>query len=255
MIVPAEPRAAVVAAIPHGGREVPERFRHGMVVDPATLWSDYFTSELYGFLPRLGVTVVRTSLSRFVADPNRDPDSGHGSFWRTVVPAVDPQDRPLYARPLTDAEVADRVAAAHTPFHRLLDEAIGELSRSNRPVLVLDLHSFGLDLGVDVVLGDRRGDTAASEATGLVEDAFRSHGYTTVRNRRFTGGRLVQRVGAPGRVDAVQIELNQRVYLDPAQADSPTGVPALDQARLAEASERLERVLAGVVAGFDRPFS
>ncbi|MEZ5372651.1 MAG: N-formylglutamate amidohydrolase [Microthrixaceae bacterium] len=203
---------------------------------------------------RLGVTVVRTSLSRFVADPNRDPDSGHGGFWRTVVPAVDPQDRPLYARPLTDAEVADRVAAAHTPFHRLLDEAIGELSRSNRPVLVLDLHSFGLDLGVDVVLGTGAATPPRRRRPGWSRTRFRSHGYTTVRNRRFTGGRLVQRAGAPGRVDAVQIELNQRV-------------PGPGAGRLADRRARPRpgpvgrgvgaprTRLAGVVAGFGRPFS
>lgn len=247
LIVPTGSSVGVVASIPHGGRTVPPPFDEQLIVDPMTLWSDWFTDELYEFLPRLGVTVVRTSLSRFVADPNRDPTSGHGKFWNSVVPASDWEGKPLYERPLTSTEVADRVTRAHAPFHRLLDQAVDGLLAHHDRVLVLDLHSFGMPLDVDVDLGDRHGTTASPAVTDAVGRAFEDHGFNVGRNHRFQGGWIVKRVGRMDRVDAIQVEMNQRIYLDPAQADDPTSVPTLDGARLAEAATRLERVVASVV--------
>ena len=188
LIVPTSPSVGIVATIPHGGRSVPPPFDTAMAVEPITLWSDWFTRELYEFLPRFGVTVVRTSLSRFVADPNRDPTTGHGRFWNSVVPASDWEGMALYRRPLTRVEVADRVAAAHTPFHRLLDHAIEAVLAQHGRVLVLDLHSFGMDLDVDVDLGNQRGGSASAEVTGAVRQRHPCHcrGWNpaTVRHRR-----------------------------------------------------------------------
>lgn len=61
------------------------------------------------------------------------------------------------------------------------------------------------------------------------------------------GGWIVKRVGQVPRVDAVQVELNQRVYLDPTEADDPASVPAPQPEVLAAVSNRLERVVAGLI--------
>ncbi|MFZ1276697.1 MAG: N-formylglutamate amidohydrolase [Candidatus Microthrix parvicella] len=246
LIVPTSPSVGIVATIPHGGRSVPPPFDTAMAVEPITLWSDWFTRELYEFLPRFGVTVVRTSLSRFVADPNRDPTTGHGRFWNSVVPASDWEGMALYRRPLTRVEVADRVAAAHTPFHRLLDHAIEAVLAQHGRVLVLDLHSFGMDLDVDVDLGNQRGGSASAEVTGAVGSAFESHGFKVGYNHRFPGGWTVGRVGRMSGVDAVQVELNQRRYLNPVQAGDPARVPDQGGDNFADAAHRLECVIADV---------
>ena len=223
MIRIAHPTAApvgIVASIPHSGRVIEATFRHGLTADPDALWADWYTAHLYSFLPDLGITTITTEISRFVADPNRDPSSGHGDFWRTVVPANDPMGVSIYGRPLAQAEVDERIAVAHRPFHRLLDVAIDDVRRTHGRVLLLDLHSFGVPLEADVVIGDGNATTAQGGAVAIVEAAFGAASYATARNLRFAGGWIVRRFTADRAVDAIALELNQRCYLDAAEVDA-----------------------------------
>lgn len=232
----------VIASIPHSGRVVGPRFRRGLTADPATLWADWYTSDLYSFLPRLGIATITTEISRFVADPNRDPSSGHGDFWRTVVPANDPMGVSIYERPLDRAAVDERIAAAHGPFHSLLDAAVDDLRRTHERVLVVDLHSFGVPLEADVVIGDGNGTTASGDAVAKVEAAFGAESYATARNLRFAGGWIVRRFTADRRVDAIALELNQRCYLEPDEVDAWPDVPVLRDDLLVAAQIRLRSV-------------
>src|SRR5580693_1536181 len=90
VVEPDVPPVPVVACVPHGGRDFPAGMAGELYVRPDRLWADWLTRELYAFAPELGITTVTTSLSRFVADVNRDPASGHGAFWSTVVSAQQP---------------------------------------------------------------------------------------------------------------------------------------------------------------------
>lgn len=215
LLEPASPPVPVVACLPHGGRHYPAELAGCLAVDPEMLGSDWLTRELYDFLPSLGVTTIATAYSRFVADVNRDPaGEQHGGFWTSVVSAELPDGRPVYSRKLTPAEIAHRIRLAHQPFHRALDGAIERLLRRFPRLLVLDLHSFGVPLGGDVILGDRLGATARPAVTQLLSDAFTRCGFAVRLNERFTGGWTVRRFAGQDRVDAVQIELNRRCYLD-----------------------------------------
>ena len=225
---PAGQAVPVVACIPHGGRNFPADLASDLAVSPDTLWSDWLTRELYEFLPSLGVTTIVTAFSRYVADPNRDPAGDqHGSFWSSVVPAQTPEGEPVYHRPLSAAEISYRIRLAHQPFHHALDAAVARLLDRCGRVLLLDLHSFGLPLPADVILGDRHGSTASSEIVALLEAAFAASGFDVRRNDRFAGGWTVRRFTGEPRVDAVQVELNQRRYLDlegdPYPAEPPRG--------------------------------
>jgi N-formylglutamate deformylase len=145
---------------------------------------------------------------------NRDPSAGHGGFWSSVVAARMPAGQPVYQRPLTTAEISHRVRLAHRPFHEALDRVIERLLRRFPRVLVLDLHSFGQDLPGDVILGDRNGVTARPAALRLITDALAGQGLAVRHNERFIGGWTVRRFAGHERVDAIQVELNQRRYLD-----------------------------------------
>jgi len=119
---PAGQVVPMVACIANGGRDFPAGLASDLAVRPDTLWSDWLTRELYEFLPSLGVTTIVTAFSRYVADPNRDPAGDqHGSFWSSVVAAQTPEGQPVYHRPLSAAEISDRIRLAHRPFHRALD--------------------------------------------------------------------------------------------------------------------------------------
>jgi N-formylglutamate deformylase len=227
VLEPAGSPAPVVACVPHGGREFPAYLAGALAVSPDILWSDWLTRELYAFLPDLGITTITTTFSRFVADVNRDPATGQdGGFWSSVISPRMPRGQPLYRRALSPAEISHRIQLAHEPFHQALDTAIQRLLRRFPRVLLLDLHSFGVGLDGDVILGDRHGVTARPEAVRLVSDAFTGQGLTVRLNKRFIGGWTVRRFTGLDQVDAVQVELNQRCYLDLAARCYPSPPPA-----------------------------
>lgn len=229
LVEPAAPAVPVLASLPHGGRDYPAELAGQLAVSPDVLWSDWLTRDLYAFLPGLGITTVRTTFSRFVADVNRDPaGEQHGGFWSSVVAARMPNGRPVYRRTLTAAEIRYRVRMAHEPFHRALDAAVDRLLGQFSRVLLLDLHSFGVALDADVILGDRNGATAPPGTVRLLTEAFTRRGFAVRLNERFTGGWTVRRFAGNDRVDAVQIELNQRRYLDLAARRYPAPPPVGD---------------------------
>lgn len=213
-----EPRCdavPVVACLPHGGLHYPPELAAELAVHPDVLWSDWLTRDLYAFLPDIGIATVTTRFSRFVADVNRDPDGElHGGFWTSVVAARMPNGRAVYRRPLTEYEIGHRIEVAHAPFHRALDDVVGRLLARFHRLLLLDLHSFGVGLDGDVILGDRHGVTASPAAVGLVSAALGAAGLDVRMNQRFAGGWTVRRFAGHSLVDAIQVELNQRRYLD-----------------------------------------
>lgn len=142
----------IVACLPHGGVDFPADLAADLAVSPDILWSDWLTRELYAFLPELGITTITTSLSRFVADVNRDPNGEqHGAFWSSVVAARLPDGQPVYRRALSPAEIRHRIRIAHEPFQQALDVTAERLLRQFPQVLLLDLHSFGVPLDGDAI--------------------------------------------------------------------------------------------------------
>jgi N-formylglutamate deformylase len=246
VLEPAAPAVPVVACLPHGGRDYPAELTGELAVSPDVLWSDWRTRELYDFLPALGITTVATTFSRFVADVNRDPaGEQHGRFWSSVVYAQMPNGRAVYRRALTPAEIGHRIRLAHEPFHRAVDAVTGRLLARFPRVLLLDLHSFGLGLDHDVILGDRDGATARPAVVRLLSGAFTRRGFGVGLNERFRGGWTVRRFADHDRVDAVQIELNQRRYLNFAGHVYPSPPPDGD---FAATQEALRVILAEVLA-------
>jgi N-formylglutamate deformylase len=243
---PSSDPVPVIATLPHGGREYPAGLTGNLAFSPERLWSDWLTRELYQFLPELGITSVSTPLSRFVADVNRDPAGDqHGGFWTSVVAARTPRGQAVYRTPLDPAEIRGRIALAHEPFHRALDLVVAELTGRFGRVLLLDLHSFGVQLDADVILGDRHGNTASPAAVQLVADAFAGQGFAMRRNERFTGGWTVRRFAGDETVEAVQVELRQSCYLDWL---GPRYGPPQPGPSFGRAQQRLRAVLGRIAA-------
>jgi N-formylglutamate deformylase len=221
----------IVACVPHGGKDFPEDLAVDLKVSPAVLWADWLTRELYDFLPEFGITTVTTSYSRFVADVNRNPDGiQHGPLSMSVVAdSIGSAGRPIYRRRLTAEDIRHRIRLAHEPFHQALDEAVAERLGDFPRILLLDLHSFALKMDGDIIVGDHKGGSARPEATQLVADAYRGTGLDVRLNQRYTGGWTTRRFVGDDRVDAIQVELNQRSYLNldghRSSAPPPKGPP------------------------------
>lgn len=237
-------RLPVIASIPHSGHEIPRaiawQFRREL--KHKLYGTDWHLGSLYDFLPDLGVTVLQATHSRYVADLNRDfKKSVFGHHTESVVYRDAIGDEPLYDHDLPDHELNDRIIRYYLPYHRQLAELIDQhLDRFGKAVL-LDLHSFGTENpDADVVLGDVNGKSCDKVLTSAFERAFRDHGFDVVRNERWTGGYITRHYSELEGVQALQIELRFRVYLEqagvrPVEIEEKTAV-------FKEARERLQAV-------------
>jgi N-formylglutamate amidohydrolase len=85
--------------------------------------------------------------------------------------------------------------------------------------VLLDCHSMPSNAadvsGLDIVLGDRYGASAAPAVVDVLELSLKRAGYRVRRNKPFAGGFITEHFGAPaGGVHAVQIEIARALYLD-----------------------------------------
>jgi N-formylglutamate deformylase len=231
----------VVASIPHGSSEIPERFGRSML-RTERLWVDAYTPELFGCLSELGASVIEASYSRFVADPNRDWGApAFGPFWSGIVASTDSDGEPIYAEEPSAAELDARIATSYRPYHDALDAALGMHLTIADQVVLLDLHSFGAPIDADIVLGNGSGLTCRPEVMDALDAALIDQGFSTGRNERFPGGWIVRRFIADPRVDALQLELNQRCYADPGAVDRRDLPLPYDANRIKATRERLRR--------------
>ncbi len=104
-------------------------------------------------------------------------------------------------------------------------------------VLLLDLHSVASrasrihgELEQDIYLGDRDGTTCDPAIVAVVERIYREAGLRVVRNDPYKGGFTTHHYGALEGVDALQIEMVQRVYMD--ESDPGRGIDDAAKARI-----------------------
>jgi len=128
----------------------------------------------------------------------------HGSLWRA---------------PIGLADLERRLTEAHRPYHRALADGLDALVERFGCALLLDCHSMppppeGI---AEVVIGDRRGRTAAQWLSQDALTIVRRCGFSAGLNDPFAGGHVIARHARPGRgVHGLQIEIDRSCYLDPA---------------------------------------
>jgi N-formylglutamate amidohydrolase len=146
---------------------------------------------------------------------------GKALLWRTL-----DDGRPIYDRKLTVAEVQQRIALYHRPYHEALLGLLNAAHARFGVVLHLNCHSMNPVSGcmgqggagverADIVLGDRDGSSCAPLWTHFVRDFFASCGYEVKINDPFKGVELVRAYSNPaGGRHSLQIEINKRLYMD-----------------------------------------
>ncbi|MCE3285677.1 MAG: hutG, partial [Steroidobacteraceae bacterium] len=140
--------AAVMVSIPHSGTDIPASIEAGLV-DPwlARKDTDWWLESLYDFVPALGVTRLRTRMSRTVIDANRDPSGASlypGQATTELCPSTTFDGEPLYRvdAPVSAAEVDARRREFFQPYHRALAEALERLRARHERVVLLEAHSI-----------------------------------------------------------------------------------------------------------------
>lgn len=212
----------IVVSLPHSGEVIPAELRKGM--NPGVLLPnvDWFLPDLYAFLPQNGVTVLENNLHRYIADPNRYPEMVDldGDYRHEVVYSQTTFGKEIYQKSLTADEIQQRIQKFYQPYHQQLQDLIDRKLRKFKKIYLFDLHSFAQypheeDLSVsDVVLGNKSDSMSSSELRQILTEQFQSKGYSVSNNHPFSGGYITQHYGKHPRVEAIQVELAYRMYIE-----------------------------------------
>ena len=155
---------------------------------------------------------------------------------------------PVFSEPPTAAESHALAAAYHRPYHDRLRNLLEETrARFGRAVLI-DAHSVASGpsevhgaLAEEVYLGDRDGETCGAWLSDLLLSGFRDAGWRVVHNQIYKGGYTTAHYGEMDGVDAIQIEMCQRTYMDESRPADAPGQPLFAQAR-----DRLRPIIGAV---------
>jgi N-formylglutamate amidohydrolase len=220
-------------SVPHCSYSIPREIRSSLALTQREILesTDMGARELFANLP------VRVALwarwSRLVVDLNRDP-TRHGVMG--VVPLQDYHGRKVYRHDaVPDAEeVERRLKHYYWPYHHRLKEA----NDASEVSVLFDCHSLSgvgpseapdhLKWRKDITLGNNGGEegeirpgsgktTCPKEALIMMKEVFNRYGFSVSLNSPYRGGYITlyygERLAEKGKM-AVQIEINQNLYLD-----------------------------------------
>ncbi|HYM29195.1 MAG TPA: N-formylglutamate deformylase [Steroidobacteraceae bacterium] len=255
--------APLLLCMPHTGTNVPAAMESGL----NSPWlsrkdTDWWIERLYDFAPRLGASVVHTTLSRTVIDANRDPSGASlypGQATTELCPTTTFDGEPLYraGRAPSAAEIAQRRRDYFEPYHAAVAAEIARLRELHGTLVVYDCHSIRsavprLFTGLlpHFNLGTFAGASCAPALTARIEALCDATEFTRVTNGRFKGGYTTRHYGRPhDGVHAVQMELACRGYLrEPIGEVEPGNWPcAWDEQVAAPMRAVLERILTACI--------
>lgn len=215
----------LIVNIPHTGTFVPEAIRKSLASEAmrALPMTDWYLHHLYDFLPGLGVTTLFANYSRFVVDLNRSPDAASlypGRFETSLVATRTFWGEEIFREPPDAQTVEQRCRLYHEPYHRKLAQLLQEHVQRFGKVVLIDAHSVASRASLlhgkltdDIYLGDRDGTSCNAWLTGCVAESFQQAGLKVVKNAPYKGGYTTAHYGLSPAVDALQIEMCQRLYM------------------------------------------
>ena len=223
----------IVAHIPHAGTEIPDALRDQFLPHPGDLWrelamvTDWYTDEIFG-LP--GIAKNQTPISRVVLDLERFIDDRLepcAAVGQGVIYSHDTLGRQL-RRALLDEERQALLDNYYYPWRLKLEMDIDQQLARWGHCLLLDCHSFPAEppenhepyptSPPDICLGIHDINTPQ----WLVDSSrrlFLNKGYSVAINFPYAGCLLPERFEGDGRVPAIMLEVNRRLYLKPSRRD------------------------------------
>lgn len=241
------PRLPFVFASPHSGAYYPQRFLDMSCQDKATLRrsEDAYVDQLITGAFEAGMLTLAAVYPRSMVDLNRHPgeldanlfydadraminekmsvrtQSGYG-----LVPSIVAQGIPIYGRQISFDEVRHRLTSIYNPYHDCLGQMMDDAYQAHGRAYLVDCHSMPSwsamtmahvndDRPVDIILGDRFGKSCAPEFVMFIEQHFKAHGLSVIRNVPYAGGFCTEHYGNPYQDrHSVQIEINRSLYMD-----------------------------------------
>lgn len=237
----------IVASIPHTGTHIPASVSGRLADDRMRLqpMCDWHLHHLYEFLPSLGIPVVHATWSRFVADLNRPPLSAQpepslypGRFETGIVPLETFWGDTIWREPPSQDEIAAWARQVHGPYHEALAELLDETVQQHGRAVLIDCHSvrsvanrIHQALADDIYLGDRDGRSCQPWLRETLQQGFTERGLKVAVNAPYKGGYITRHYGECVDVEAIQIEMCQRVYMDEDDPSTATGLVEFNRTR------------------------
>ena len=232
----------VLVDVSRSGREYPPEFRSPLPFSEVHDNVSMYVEDLCAQAPTYGATLLYACFPNTFIDTNRsaaDVDEGliEGK-WPGPITKSDFTERGLglikrysrYAtemqeRKLTVAELKDRLATYHEPYHQELSRILAELRAASGFAVQLSFHCMSAvgapthaDPGqqrADFCIGDVKGTTCKPELFEFVAQTLRDLGHTVSLNFPYYGGELTRRHSDPTNgIDSIFIEINKRLFID-----------------------------------------
>ncbi|HRN61064.1 MAG TPA: N-formylglutamate deformylase [Luteimonas sp.] len=248
--------APLLVSVPHDGTRVPDDIAARLTPEARRVPdTDWHIAWLYAFAKDLGASMIVPKFSRYVIDLNRGEDDVSlypGQNTTGLCPVLRFSGDPVYldGQEPSEDEVRARVEAYWRPYHDALREELGRLHAAHGRVVLWEGHSIKGDLPFlfdgrlpDFNLGTANGSSCSPQLQEKLERALAAQSrYGWVHNGRFKGGHITRHYGDPASgIDAVQLEISQRVYMD---EDSF----AYDEAKAADAQQVVRALLEAALA-------
>ena len=249
--------APLLISLPHDGSAIPAALAERMTPEarraPDT---DWHVSRLYAFARELGASILVPEHSRYVIDLNRGEDDTSlypGQNTTGLVPLVRFNGAPVYlpGQEPDAADVAARIDTYWRPYHAALRDELERIRTQHGRVLLWEGHSIrgsGLPFLFegrlpDLNLGTANGASCSPALQARIEAELAAQtDYDWIANGRFKGGHITRHYGDPANgIDAVQLEISQRTYMDEDSFD-------YDEARAARLQSLLRALLRACLA-------
>lgn len=203
----------IVVSIPHSGvlitQDMAENLRENIILPNM----DWYIPKLYSFLKNLNVTVIINNMSRYVIDPNRNPNMNKGnSYLNNVIYETTTFGFPMYKKPLDNKIKETRKVKYYIPYHNELTKLLYEKKKYFEKVYLIDLHSYGMDTGSDVVIGNCFDKSCSYKFRIFIKNLLEKQNLIVNENTPFSGGYITQNYGNIKNIEAIQIELCYRFY-------------------------------------------
>jgi len=255
VIYPPSWRAGVVFASPHSGAIYPPELldRSSLSAHQLRRNEDIFIDHLFRSAVEAGAPLIRALFPRVVVDVNRaeselpmqwdalidTPGYQHptprAAAGLGVVPTYLSETLPIYSRLPDIKDVSNRLTQLYHPYHAalsgLLETSVARFGRA----LLVDCHSMPgfAPMGSrrpDIILGDRFGTSCHADTLGLFRQLFTQAGYSVGVNYPYAGGYTTTHYGKPDEgVEAIQIEVNRDLYVNPVTLSPKSGYVQLTE--------------------------
>ena len=221
--------APLLVSVPHDGTRLPVDIAARLTDSARSVPdTDWHIARLYAFARDLGASMIVPLHSRYVVDLNRAEDDVSlypGQNTTGLCPIVQFTGEPLYLEggEPDEAEVRARVDRYWRPYHDALRDELARIRAMHGRAVLWEGHSIRGELPFlfdgrlpDLNLGTAGGTSCTPALQARLERVLASQGdYDFVANGRFKGGHITRHYGDPANgVDAVQLEISQRAYMD-----------------------------------------